>query len=760
MTRIRNWQLPALAAGTIAAVAGVLAGGAIVSPAYAGVLSERDSDYQWRLCPAARLIPLRPGYTDPDTNPENTEIRADASRLVEDGVSQFSGDVEVIRGDTSLRAEVITYDDASNVFDAEGRTHIWDAGLVWGGERATYDLESRVSTLYEGRYWLANGRGRGHAALLTNDRIAQVTTLEGVDYTTCPESDETWRISAARIKLDHESDRGSATHAVLRVKDVPVFYFPYVNFPISDKRKSGFLAPSVGTTNDSGIDLRIPYYWNIAPNQDATITPRALSDRGPMLETEYRYLGRTIRSEAHVEYLPGDNLENDRDRSLISFEHDQRLFDNHGKLYVLFNDVSDDEFFEDFGSNISVTSQRFLDRQALFTYRVRGRHNLRAQVQAYQTIDDSIRPGAGPYRKLPQISYLGNGDGWRGVHPSVYAQTTYFHRDAGLTGGRVKVAPTLAYNVVRPWMALRQRLTLDHTQYLLDDPAGFFDDSESRTLPVYSLDATLFAERRFGMFGGDFLQTLEPRLFYLLVPKYGQEHLPRFDGGLLDVSFRNIFRENRFSGGDRIGDANQLTAAVTSRIIDAASGREAFRLNLGQIYYFRDREVTLPGRDIIDDSVSELIAEAAANLGQDWSVRGTVQWDPNQPRTEKSAISLRYRPNIDTVVNFAYRQRRAVTDIEQTDVSLRIPLLDNIAVIGRWNYSLPESQTLEAIAGVEYESCCWGLRLVARRFLRNSAGAYDNNIFLQFQFRGLGGFGRKSGSFLRRGIAGYYDPFE
>lgn len=735
-----------------------LTGTAMLSEAHAGVLDERAGDYQWRLCPAGRLIPIRPGYTDDSTDPGATEIRADSSRLIKDGVSQFNGDVQVVRGAKSIAAEVVTYDDTSGLFTAEGRTHIWDKGLIWSGESATYDLNSEVSRLSDGRYWLMSGRGRGYASSLVNDQPAQKTVLDDVVYSTCPLSQETWRVSAKRIKLDHESDRGSATHAVLRIRDVPVFYFPYVNFPISDKRKSGFLAPAIGTTNESGFDFRLPYYWNIAPNHDATFTPRYLSDRGLMLAGEYRYLGRSFDGELHAEYLPGDDRKS-QDRSLFSFEHTHFLFRNRGRLYALYNNVSDDEYFEDFGRSISVTSQRFLDRRLDFDYRSR-RTFVDAVVQSYQTIDDSIRPGSGPYRTLPKIRLQHVFPSFRRFQPIIRAETSYFDRDASVTGARLYAEPSLSYLFVRPYLEITPKVGLHHTQYFLDDPNNTFDDTESRTAPVISLDTKLFLERRFNLFGTNQLQTFEPRLYYLLIPNIDQNNLPRFDTGLLDVSFRNIFRDNRFSGLDRLGDANQITAAFTSRLLDTENGGETFRLSVGQIYYFRDRVVQLPRRTVIDDSVSELVAEAAANLFSDWSIRGAVQWDPNEPRTEKSSVALRYRPNLDTVVNLSYRFRRAVTDIEQTDVSLRVPLFDRFALIGRWNFSLPERQTLEAVGGIEYESCCWGLRVVARRFLRNSEGEFDSGLFAQVHFRGLGGFGRKSGSFLRRAIPGYDDPFD
>jgi LPS-assembly protein len=738
-------------------LAALLAQAAVHSPA--AVLPERSDEYQWRLCPPARLIPVRPGYTDPTTPLDHIEIRADSVRLVKEGVSQFSGAVEVVKGEQAIHAEVLSYDAEHETFNAEGRTHIWDAGMIWAGSEATYDLTSKVSVLEGGEYWILGGRGRGHARRLSNDRERALTVLEGVDYSTCPETEEAWRVSASKITLDHESDRGSARNAVLRVRNVPVFYFPYVNFPISDKRKSGFLSPSFGTTNESGFDARLPYYWNIAPNHDATLTPRVLTDRGVMMGGQYRYLNYSYEGTLDVEVLPGDRRHEDEDRSLVSFNHNHRMFQNRGNLRILFNNVSDDEYFEDFGSNIGATSQRFLDRRADFYY-VHPLFRVDGLVQSYQTIDDTLPAGAGPYRRLPQVRFWGYLPTRSGFQPQLRAETTYFDHDARVTGGRVDIEPTLYYYFIRPYLDIRPSLALRRTEYYLDDPLSRFDDRESRTVPIFDLDASLFVERQVSLFGRSHIQTIEPRAYYLLIPKVGQDDIPVFDAGLFNISFPNLFRDNRFAGPDRIGDANQVTTAVTSRMLDIETGREAYRVSLGQIHYFRDREVTLPGRIVDDDSTSELIAEAAVNVLYDWSARGMLQWDPDEPQTELSAFSLRYHPNIDTVVNFGYRFRRAVSDIEQTDFSLRWPLTERLAVVGRWNYSLQESRALETVAGIEYESCCWGVRLLGRRFLRNSEGEFDTGMFMQVHFRGLGGFGKKSGSLLHRGIPGYDDPFE
>ncbi len=713
----------------------------------------------WWLCPADRALPLRPQYEEP-VDPGSIEIRADTTRIVKDSLTEFAGNVEIIRDSRSISGDVVTYDHTNALFEVNGHATIWDAALTWQGEHALFNMESDVGRLNDGNYWLNQGRGRGYAETVEADRKANVSRLEGVDYTTCATDNPDWKFSAQTIRLDHDSGRGSATHALLKVRDVPVFYFPYINFPLDDKRKSGFLMPTFGNSNESGFDVRIPYYFNIAPNQDATLTPRWLADRGVMLGGEYRYLTEDHDGEARFEYLPSDNLANENARSYFSLQHKYQFDRRRGQVIANIQNVSDAQYFEDFGRSLSVTSQRFLDRRIDLRYRRSRRFLLTGVVQSYQQVDDSQRSGRGPYKRLPQIQF-------RSLlplrhltlTPQINAQTTYFDRDGSVSGGRVSVIPSIAYPFRKSYASITPKLSVHHTQYFLRNE-GTLNEHESITVPAASLDTKLFAERRLTMFGSSMLQTFEPRAFYLFIPKDGQDDLPVFDTGTFDFSFRNLFRENRFTGRDRVGDANQLALAATTRLLSLESGREVFRASFGQIYYFEDREINLPGQFTQKDDVSDFIGEVATNIGRGWSARAIVQYDPNNSITERASYSVRYRPSgTGLVANASYRRRRAVTDVEQTDLSFRLPITNALNLLGRWNYSLESNRTLELVGGVEFDSCCWGARLVGRRFLRNTEGEFDTGVFIQFEFKGLAGYGRGTSSFLRKSIPGYESYF-
>lgn len=719
---------------------------------------ERTTEEYWWLCPVDRSVPVRPQFSSEGLAPGSTEVRADSARVVDNESTFFAGDVELIRDHAAIAAEEITYDQAVGRGNAEGNVFIWDRAFLWRGERALFNFDDELTRLEAGRYWLVDRQGRGRARLIKNDSYANITRLTGVEYTTCPRNAETWKFSASKIKLDHDLDRGYATNALLKVRGVPVFYLPYINFPLSGKRKSGLLPPTLGNRSESGFDIQVPIYWNIAPEQDATFIPRIIADRGEMLGGEYRYMGREFRSEIDFTYLPGDKLADGEDRSSVAFTHQHYYANRHGFVNALIQNVSDAQYFEDFGNSLSVTSQRFLDRRIETTY---ADSNVWAYgiLQSYQNIDDSIPGRFSPYRRVPQLLAQTLFPQRHLVpHFAALSEFTYFDRDDSVTGSRIHLEPTVSLPFIKPWAYIRPALGVKMTNYMLTN-SGPFDDQETRAVPVVSLDSQFFLERRFRFWGERMLQTLEPRAYYLLVPKVDQDDYPVFDSGLFDLSFINLFRDNRFAGYDRVGDANQLTLAVTTRHFSLNSGRQLFRTSIGQIYYFRDRDINVPGVITQDSSTSELLGEFATNLTEDWSARATLQWDPDLNQTNKSAISVRYAPRDGTVINVAYRQRRALTDIEQTDVAFRIPMTESLSLVGRWAYSLQSQQALEVVGGLEYESCCWGIRILSRRFIRNVEGEFDNAIFMQAEFKGLGGFGRSAASFLRRSIPGYEPLF-
>jgi len=480
---------------------------------------------------------------------------------------------------------------------------------------------------------------------------------------------------------------------------------------------------------------------------------------------EYRYLFPNATGHFNGEFLPGDDSFNDEDRSLVEFEHRQTIRER-ADLFLEFNNVSDKRYFEDFGQTQVSTSTQFLQRRARLGYSGDNWWAY-AQVQDYQVVDDSLPVTSRPYRRLPQVVFkLRSPAAANRFNYQFLSEAVYFDRGedpqlSNVNGLRLDFTPSIWYPLQSASAYLTPKLGLRYTGYHLDGMPGM-DDSVDRLLPFASLDGGLVMEREITLFGRDQVQTLEPRLYYLYVPEDDQSDLPVFDTGIYDFSFDSMFYENRFAGGDRFGDANQVTLSVTSRLY-GGDGAETAHLSIGQTYYLRDRNVVLPGQPQQTETLSPLVAEFGTTLFRNLQLRGELEWEPNDNITQKLVLRAQYRPAADRVINLAYRVRRAaagvirsdVLDVEQTDFSFHWPVSPNLSLVGRWNYALPENRTLDLFGGLEYQSCCWGMRVVARRFLSTLEGEYQNGVFMQFELKGLAGVGRKTVDFLSENIPGY-----
>lgn len=744
-----------------------------------------DQGRAWPFCPAPPEIPVRPEVTD-TLEEGDIHVLADRANLTDQGISRLRGNVQITRDQQQVTANEVDYDKDDDSADLAGDVKFWDSAIYLEGESAHLDFEDGTGNMNSATYQLVGDRGRGNADQLFMD-LGSRTRGTRMSYTTCDPEQEgfdlrsnAWRISASSIDLNHDTDYGSARNVVLRIKDVPVLYLPYLSFPLSDKRKSGFLAPGLGSTNNHGFEILTPYYWNIAPHMDATLTPRWLTDSGVMGMGEFRYLLDRGEGQANVEYLPDDDKFGNQDRSLIGFTHKQ-AFARNANMFLTYNRVSDDQYLEDFGSQLRVTATRFLERRADFSYRG-GWWNVGARVQDFQITDDSVDPASEPYQRLPAISF--GMAPWRGKNKLNVAMTghvAYFNRDndifvSEVNGGRLNLHPSISYPMETRSTYLNPKLGVHMTQYDLSD-TGPYDTSPSRILPHASIDAGVFLEREFEFAGGDYVQTLDPHVYYLYIPDDDQEDIPVFDTAIANAGFVAMFRDNRFTGLDRIGDANQLALGVTSRIIDRQNGADLGYVRFGQQYFFSDQDVIRlrlrrDGTLVADgrttsDFLGPVLSEFGVNLARDLQFRGEWQWDPNENITNKLSGRMSYRPEDGRVLNLAYHVRRAApgvvrrrnVDVDQSDVSFRWPLRPQLSVVGRWNYAVPEAKTLELFGGIEYESCCFGIRAVARRFLNNLDGDFSTGVFLQIELKGLGGIGRNAVDFLNQRIPGYEADF-
>jgi LPS-assembly protein len=686
-------------------------------------------------------VPSFSAIVDDGPGAPTTYVRADQIESQDQETVLLSGDAEVQRGDQRILANQIVYDQVENHLEATGDVRLENVqGDQFRTEQLFLELDQFIGYAGQGSYSLASNNARGDAQsieLAGKERV----NLSKVRYTTCPPGRDDWFLKLGRLSLDKSRNLGVARHAVVRFKRVPIFYWPYLRFPISDQRQTGFLAPELGNSTKNGIEFGWPFYWNIAPNYDATITPRILSKRGLQTQTEFRYLGRPLQGQLDAEFLPNDD-ETRTDRWAVKYDHRQNLGRGwSGK--VDYAKVSDDQYLDDFKNNLAITSLTSLPQDAWIDYTSRV-WNFRARALAYQTIDPTIAPADEPYDRLPQLNLSARPPSPPG-RPGFLFESEFnnFQRDESLTGERLGLRLSVDWPFRKSYGFIIPRVSVYNIDYGLDvDPPQ--DETPGVTVPAFSLDNGLVFERQ-----GRFIQTLEPRLYYLYVPFKNQDDLPNFDTSLPTLTFDNLFRENRFIGGDRIGDTNQLTAALTTRLLGATDGVEHLRFSLGQIYYFEDREVNLTPGVVEMRDTSDLVAEIAGRFAEKWYGRATVQWNNDIRETERSDFFLQYQPAAEKIVNLRYSFQNL--DFEQVDVSTLWPVSRRWTLAASSSYSLEDSRNLESYAGFQYRSCCWALRFFARRRL-DSEEQQVNDVLLQFELTGLARLGDVPDSPLRQSV--------
>ncbi|MEW7983924.1 MAG: LPS assembly protein LptD [gamma proteobacterium symbiont of Phacoides pectinatus] len=718
-------------------------------------LAAIDSGLNWAQCSPGEGFDTLPITT---LEGDQTQISADGAEFIRDqDLAIFSGAVEARQGDQILHAQRVEYNNVDDTLHAEQEVLFAQPGLRVGGASADLHLATNSGTLQGVEYRLIDRAARGaadSAEIIDRDR----SIYTNISYTTCRPGNSDWLIEAAELELDRASGVGTARDAKVSFKGVPFAYTPYLTFPIDDRRKSGLLIPSIGYSDSNGADISLPYYFNLAPNYDLTLTPRIMSERGLQLGGEFRYLLEQHSGELRAELLPSDSASSAHDeRGSLSLRANGDPA-TRWHYDVNLNHVSDDDYFDDLGGSLAVSSTTTLERRADLAYHGDGWHAL-GRVQNFQTLGTT----AESYDRLPQmLLYMNRPDQALGLTYHLRGEYVSFDKSSGVTGERLDLYPALSLPLRRSWGFLTPKLGVRYTSYDLEDQTPGLEDDPTRTTATLSVDSGLYFERETSWFGDAITRTLEPRLYYLYTPHEDQSALPDFDTAEHDFSFASLFRENRFSGADKVGDANQLTLALTSRNLDRRTGEEFLRASLGQIYYFSDREVQLQSSSgsIDTDDSSAFVAEVAARISRNWRTGAGLQWNPHlDDETEKAAFAVNYNNGKGRLFNFAYRFDDG--DYEKTDISASLPLNHQWNLVGRWDYSLMHSATMEAFAGVEYDSCCWSSRLVLRQHRVDANAEPDIGIFLQLELTGLTSLGDRIDQFLEDGILGYTsDPYK
>jgi LPS-assembly protein len=633
------------------------------------------------------------------------------------------------------------------VIEARGNVLFQEPRLTVSAPQGSLNLDSGALWVERARYRIPERHARGEAAEARREQ-PDVLELEQASFTTCPSGDDAWKLVASRVTLDRAEGIGTARHARFEVRGVPVLYTPYVRFPIDDRRRSGFLTPSIGSTSRSGFQLVLPLYLNLAPNYDATLTGRYLEERGLQGIGELRYLLPGHSGRLAVALL--DDGKAERLRSRFDFQHRSRLT-GRWTADLRYQSVSDQRYFTDLGDTLGQTSRTHLARYANLQYSA-GTWRLLAQAQDFQTIDPDIAPVNYPYQRLPRLDLLGRDPrGPWGLDTAWHGEWVRFGHAEKTTGMRLDGSLEVRRPFEQPAWHVTPTAGFRVTGYALDgDPS---DERPLRALPYGAVEAGLAFERPWS--NGTLVQTLEPRARYLYVPYADQTDIPIFDTNLFDFSYAQLFRNNRFSGADRVGDANQLSLALESALLHPATGRVLAGAGLGQIVYFSDRRVTLPGRPPDTARFSNLVGEAYMEFGGGWRLQGELQWDPEAALLDRAAVAMRYRDPEQRLFNLAYRERFGV--LQLFDVSMALPITRHLRGVARWSYDLRNDNTQDALAALEYDTCCWALRLALRRVFRGDIDGDPYNDSFQFQLvlKGFTSIGDDIDALLARDVVGY-----
>ena len=767
------------------------------------------------------LLPQTPPASTPKLKGEkdvatggNIDIDADHTVADADGKkATFTGNVVIRQGDRQFKADRVDVDSHKNI-KGQGGVDYTDPIVHILGAGGDYSPTGGAD-FKDAQFQLLQRPARGSAQTM-NLTPEGILNLKEVTFTTCPANDKSWILSAQDIKLDTRAKVGEAHDAKIEFKGVPILYLPWVSFPLGDERKSGFLYPLIGTSSRSGIELAVPYYWNIAPNMDFTAEPIEYSRRGIDLGGDFRYLEPGSHGELIWHYLPADSVFGGT-RSDVRLRNTADFTDNL-RFSVDAESASDTQYFQDFSQGPEGTSTAFVERRAALSFR-NDHWRIDGQAQQYQTIDNTLVEANRPYAQVPSLTATAD-YGWGPaslLHYGLDSEITNFDRDVShianctvpvgivspcVTGWRMDFMPTASLNLGGAGYFVRPSVAYRVTQYELETTQPGVDKSPSRALPIASLDTGLQFERDLGAAANRKL-TLEPRMLYLYAPYRDQNKLPVFDTALPDLVPVELFRNNRYVGADRVSDANQVAMGITSRFLDGHDGRQFLAMTVGQIYYFQTPRVVLPYEVPQTGTRSDTIAQLAINAFKNWNSNIAMQWNPQASEFERADVNIQYKPAGDKVINLAYRFERGtihpasqcnidystgtatslltaaqysqagICGFEQVELSGTWPIAGHWNVFGREVYSLQDKQALESFAGFEYGSCCWRIRFGARRYISrrpftavdpktglptaasSAAGPKDTAAWLQLELTGLASVGSASDAFLTDEIRGY-----
>ena len=784
----------------------------------------------YNLCGGTYEEPVLEGFSAQLPYPDDARVSADQASLSESGSSLLTGNVVVVQPGKEMTADTAyIYRDPKTKeitqIDLFGNVSVREQGKVMYAQEGHYlpqqesgyvdNVIYRMS-LKEPLQLESNELLQAWGRAVSVERDKQRYYLEDATFTTCPPKDSSWQLKAKKMILDKETGRGEAEHAFLDVHDVPIFYFPYYNFPIDDRRQTGFLTPSAGYSNISGWGFSVPYYWNIAPNYDLLLTPNYYTTRGVLLDTDFRYLTEKSQGElklngiyhdqAFEQYIQDNQAQLDAagqgdlsDNRYEVYFHNGTRIDENWSMNAHYHYVSDDYYLQNFGSTIGETTENQLLQEADIDYKSEHWNSVLTMLH-YQTLQPINQTAVSDvYSKYPSWTLGGNYANLPGgVNFNINNEYDNFvwtgddEEDQAL-GGRYHTNPVFSRPIMDPSGYITPTVRLQETYYGLSQNPTDLEQSMNILVPQTSVDSSIYFDRSTSFWGKSWTQTLEPRVYYLYVPYVNQTQVPNFDSNYQIFTYDQLFRPNRFSGIDRVGDANQTSLALMSRFLDADSGAEVFHWGIGETFYFEDRDVQLmqlePGKAYADSSAttvgymsptttfSPIASQISYHFTPVWSLVGDGAWDPTTQMTNNATVNLHYQPGVNKLLNLGYSylvngDQTGITDpstqngnLNQTIFSYAWPISPNHqwSTIGSWTENISHNYAMGYSLGIQYEDCCWAVRFVGGKIYSNldndDQPVYNNGVYLQILLKGLGGTSVGGSTSVMGNIPGYQDIF-
>ncbi|WP_374240340.1 LPS-assembly protein LptD [Zoogloea sp.] len=730
-----------------------------------------------------RMAPAAPARL---TAPGATQISADKVFGRQDVDAVAEGSAVLLRDATRVEGDRLHYFELTDEVEATGQVRVSRGSDEMSGPQARLKVGQQVGVFESPEYSISRpGRPAppGQELLpgqftprsqqpVTGHGAAEKLYLEGENqfrftnatWTSCKPDRPDWYLQARELDLDYDANVGEARGGTMYFKGVPLGYLPWADFPLADQRRSGVLSPTFGTSNKVGFDLTVPYYFNLAPNYDDTLTFRYMGRRGAQLRNEARYMTPEYKGFSLIEYMPEDQVEG-RSRYAGNLRHDHN-FGGGWSGNLNFAGVSDPRYFIDLSSRLYLTSQTHLPREGRLTYGGGGWWTASGFVQSFQTLQDpktSVKVTE-PYKRLPQLTLTANRPELPGGATFLLSSEFVDFSHPTLTQGqRLTAYPQLALPLQTAAFYVTPKIGVHATRYELDRRGtDTGDTSLTRTLPILSVDGGVTFERDTSFGDTDYVQTLEPRVYYLYVPYRDQSQFPNFDSGYYDFNFAQIFAENVYTGGDRISNANQVTTALQSRLIDPASGAEKLRAAIGQRYYLVDQHVSLnKDSPVRTGKQADLLAAFSATFAPKSTIDTAWQYNPRDNWTERFNFGLRFQPAYAKALGVSWRYRRNYSTVpgspdgfRDLDITGQWPLGGNWYGVGRYNRNLRDHRLTQGIAGVEYNAGCWVFRGVVQH-LTTSATDSTRAMFFQLEFNGAGSIGSSPLNVLRRSVPGY-----